>query len=82
MAPLYIPFPACFSLTAGCCQDSPSPDPQKTVDLLISLLDDRRDTLVRMNTEEGLGKISDLKSKPILGGDKPLEQDPKFGDLV
>lgn len=61
------PFLACFSLTVGCYQDSPSPDPQKAVNLLIPLLDDR-DTLVRRNTAEALGKIGDLQSKPMLLG--------------
>jgi HEAT repeat protein len=37
------------------------------VDLLISLLDDR-DTLVRRNAAEALGKIGDLTSKPFLLG--------------
>ncbi len=55
----------CFSLTVGCYQDSPSPDRQTAVDLLITLLDDR-DTFVRRNAAEALGKIGDLKSKPFL----------------
>lgn len=55
----------CFCLTIGCYQDSPSPDRQKAVDLLITLLDDR-DTFVRRNAAEALGKIGDLKSKPFL----------------
>lgn len=58
-------FLTCFSLTVGCYQDSPAPDPEKTVDILITLLDDR-DTLVRGNAAEALGKIGDLKSKPLL----------------
>ena len=37
------------------------------MDLLITLLDDR-DTLVRRNAAEALGKIGDLKSKPFLLG--------------
>ncbi len=37
------------------------------MDLLISLLDDR-DTFVRRNAAEALGKIGDLKSKPFLLG--------------
>lgn len=37
------------------------------MDLLIPLLDDR-DTLVRRNAAEALGKIGDLKSKPMLLG--------------
>lgn len=37
------------------------------MDLLILLLDDR-DTLVRRNAAEALGKIGDLKSKPMLLG--------------
>jgi HEAT repeat protein len=61
------PFPLliCFSLTGGCYQDSPSPDRQTAVDLLVTLLDDR-DTFVRRNAAEALGKIGDLKSKPFL----------------
>ncbi len=61
------PFPLliCFSLTVGCYQDSPSPDRQTAVDLLVTLLDDR-DTFVRRNAAEALGKIGDLKSKPFL----------------
>ncbi len=55
----------CFSLTVGCYQDSPSPDRLTAVDLLITLLDDR-DTFVRRNAAEALGKIGDLKSKPFL----------------
>lgn len=37
------------------------------MNLLIPLLDDR-DTLVRRNTAEALGKIGDLQSKPMLLG--------------
>lgn len=37
------------------------------MDLLITLLDDR-DALVRRNAAEALGKIGDLKSKPLLLG--------------
>ncbi len=59
------PLLICFSLTVGCYQDSPSPDRQTAVDLLITLLDDR-DTFVRRNAAEALGKIGDLKSKPFL----------------
>lgn len=59
------PFLACFFLTVGCYQDSPSSDPEKTVDILILLLDDR-DTFIRRNAAESLGKIGDLKSKPWL----------------
>jgi uncharacterized protein (DUF2336 family) len=54
-----------FFLIVGCYQDSPSPDRQTAVDLLITLLDDR-DTFVRRNAAEALGKIGDLKSKPFL----------------
>ena len=64
---LTFPFLACFTLTIGCYHDSPSPEPQKALDLLILLLDDR-DTLVRRNAVEALGKIGDLKSKPMLLG--------------
>jgi len=60
-------FLVCFTLTVGCYQDSPSPEPEKALDLLILLLDDR-DTLVRRNAAEALGKIGDLKSKPMLLG--------------
>jgi len=59
------PLLICFSLTIGCYQDSPSPDRQTTVDLLITLLDDR-DTFIRRNAAEALGKIGDLKSQPVL----------------
>jgi len=60
-------FLTCFTLTVGCYQDSPSPEPEKALNLLILLLDDR-DTLVRRNAAEALGKIGDLKSKPMLLG--------------
>lgn len=60
-------FLACFTLTVGCYQESPSPDSEKALDLLILLLDDR-DTLVRRNAVEAMGKIGDLKSKPMLLG--------------
>lgn len=62
---LTFPFLACFTLTVGCYQDSPSPEPQKALDLLILLLDDR-DTLVRRTAVEALGKIGDPKSEPRL----------------
>lgn len=52
-------------MTIGCYQDSPSPNRQTSVDLLITLLDDR-DAIVRRNAAEALGKIGDLKSKPFL----------------
>lgn len=64
---LTFPFLACFALTVGCYQDSPSPEPQKALGLLIPLLGDR-DTLVRRNAVEAMGKIGDLKSKPMLLG--------------
>ena len=62
---LTFPFLACFTLTVGCYQDSPSPEPQKALDLLILLLDDS-DTLVRRTAAEALGKIGDPKSEPML----------------
>lgn len=62
---LTLPFLIFFSSIIGCYQDTPSPDLQKAVGLLTSLLDDR-DTLVRRNAAEALGKIGNHQSKLAL----------------
>ncbi|MGE0644891.1 MAG: HEAT repeat domain-containing protein [Nitrospira sp.] len=62
---LTLPFLLFFSSTLGCYQNTPAPDPKKAIDLLISLLDDR-DTLVRRNAAEALGKIGSHQSQSAL----------------
>ncbi|MBI3356071.1 MAG: HEAT repeat domain-containing protein [Nitrospirae bacterium] len=54
-----------IALTAGCYRDTPTLEPQATVDLLITLLGDR-DTAIRLTAAEALGKIGDQKAEPFL----------------
>ncbi len=74
----------CFASLLGCYQPSASPSPQRIVETLLRLLDDR-DAVARRTAAEALGKIGNPQAAPglvvALGDESPIVREASVRSL-